>query len=55
MFICFTTKPRDFTKIFKSENLFLKSVLSSRSENTGADTKDHNKYSEMRKERPLQL
>ena len=55
MFICFTTKSRDFTKIFKSENLFLKSVLSSRSENTGPVTKDHNKYSEMRKERSLQL
>ena len=28
MFICFTTKSRDFTKIFKSENLFFLNLYS---------------------------
>ena len=34
---------------------FLKSLLSSRSENTGPVTRDHVKSSKMRNETPLQL
>ena len=44
-----------FYQDFKSENLFFKSVLSSRSENTGPVTRDHVKYSQTRSETPLQL
>ena len=40
---------------FKSEDLFLKSILSSRSENTGPDTRGHIKSSQMRNEKLLQL
>ena len=46
---CFTTKSRGFTKILP------RSVLSSRSENTGPVTRYHVKSSQMRKETPLQL
>ena len=44
-----------FYQDFKNENLFLKSVLSSRSENTGPVTRDHVKSSQMRNGTPLQL
>ena len=41
---------------FKSENpCFLKSVLGSRSENTGTVTRDYVKSSQMKNEIPLQL
>ena len=44
-----------FYQDFKSEILLLKSVLSSRNENTGTVTRDHVKSSQMRNETPLQL
>ena len=41
---------------FKSENVFFKSVLSSRSENTGpVNNRGHVKSSQMRSKAPLQL
>ena len=41
---------------FKSENVFFKSVLSSRSENTGpVNNRGHAKSSQMRSKAPLQL
>ena len=39
---------------FKSENLFFKSVLSSRYENTGPIIREHFKSSQMGNETPLQ-
>ena len=44
-----------FYQDFKNENLFFKSVLSSRSENTGPFTRGHVKSSQIRNEIPLKL
>ena len=44
-----------FYQDFKNENLFFKSVLSSRSEYTGPNTRDHGKSTQMRNKTPLQL
>ena len=44
-----------FYQDFTSENLFLKSALSSRCENTGPVTRDHVKSTQLRNETPLQL
>ena len=44
-----------FYQDLKSENLFLKSALSSRCENTGSVTTGHVKSSEMSNGTPLQL
>ena len=44
-----------FQQDFKSENMFFKSVLSSRRGNTGPVTRDHVKSSQMRNKTPLQL
>ena len=44
-----------FQQDFKSENMFFKSVLSSRRGNTGPVTRDHVKSSQMRNKTLLQL
>ena len=44
-----------FYQDFKSGNLFLKSVLSSRRENTGPVTRDHVKSPQVRNETHLKL
>ena len=44
-----------FYKDFNIENLFFKSVLSSRCENIEPATRDHVKSSQMRNEKPFQL
>ena len=51
---CFATKACGFTIILKSEDLFFKSVLSSRNKNNGLATRDSVKSSRMSSETPLQ-
>ena len=54
MFIVYA-KSSAFTKMLKCRFVFFKSVLSSRSKNTGPVTGDYVKSSEMRNETLLQL
>ena len=55
VYVMFYCKIPWFYQDFKSKNMFLKSVLSSRCENTGPLSKDHVKSSRMRNETPLQV
>ena len=52
---CFIAKSQGFNNILKMKFVFLKCVLSARSENSGPATRDHVKSSKMRNETPLQL
>ena len=55
VYVMFYYKITWFYQDLKSENLFLKSALSSRCENTGSVTTGHVKSSEMSNGTPLQL